>query len=119
MNWRLMFIVIVLLTACGREAEDTASTPIAASAPPPAATKPAAPASIRASTLGTIDAIDTAAGTITIAHEAVPALEWPAMTMAFNAEPRQIEGLTVGQRVQFEFLASGADATITTIAAAD
>lgn len=51
---------------------------------------------------GTIVAL--AADQITIAHGPVPALEWPAMTMAFK-RPTKDSGraLTVGDRVRFSF----------------
>ncbi|MGV6475571.1 copper-binding protein [Azotobacter vinelandii] len=70
-----------------------------------------------AKTKGTIKAIDTKNNTITLAHDAVPALQWPAMTMAFGATPEQLAGLKVGDRVEFEFRADGMKATIVSIKA--
>lgn len=41
---------------------------------------------------------------VTLRHGPVPALEWPAMTMAFAAEgPAQLRGLQQGDRVSFTF----------------
>ncbi|AHZ73431.1 hypothetical protein OU5_P0179 (plasmid) [Pseudomonas mandelii JR-1] len=64
---------------------------------------------------GTIKAVDTAKHTVTIAHGAVPAMQWPAMTMAFNATAKQQAGLKVGDRVAFEFRAEGMAATVVSI----
>lgn len=70
-----------------------------------------------ARTKGTIKAIDSGKNTVTLAHEAVPALQWPAMTMAFGATPEQLAGLRVGDRVEFEFRAEGMKAMIVSIKA--
>ncbi len=64
---------------------------------------------------GTIKAVDTTKHTVTIAHGAVPAVQWPAMTMAFNATIKQLAGLKAGDRVAFEFRAEGMAATIVSI----
>lgn len=70
------------------------------------------------SATGTITAIDPA-GTLTIDHGPVPALEWPAMTMGFAATPEQAGQVAVGQQVDFEFEMRGNKATITSIAPAE
>jgi Cu(I)/Ag(I) efflux system protein CusF len=67
-------------------------------------------------TRGVIKSLDAAKGTVTIAHEAVAALKWPAMTMAFAITPEQARGIEVGQKVDFEFSATSKAATITRIA---
>ena len=41
-----------------------------------------------ASAQGTVTAIDAEAGTITVDHGPVPAIEWPAMTMPFASKDR-------------------------------
>ena len=64
---------------------------------------------------GTIKAINTAKPTVTISHGAVPAVQWPAMTMAFSATADQLTGLSVGDRVAFEFQIEGAKTTIVAI----
>lgn len=52
---------------------------------------------------GTVTQVDPAAGTITINHEAIPAVPWPAMTMQFTAEnPAILQGIAVGDHVTFE-----------------
>lgn len=64
---------------------------------------------------GTVESVDAAAGKITIAHGAVDALKWPAMTMAFKATPEQVASVKAGQKVEFEFETKGMEATITKI----
>lgn len=65
---------------------------------------------------GTVKAIDAAKSTITIAHGAVPTAKWPAMKMPFKIAPEMIGEIKVEQRVEFEFVAKGMEATITKIA---
>ncbi|MDR3411429.1 MAG: copper-binding protein [Formivibrio sp.] len=53
--------------------------------------------------IGAIKAIDAQATTVTLQHEAIPALNWPGMTMPFNlAKPALAKGLAVGQKVKFD-----------------
>ena len=41
---------------------------------------------------------------VTLSHEPIPALKWPAMTMAFKAPPSGLpRDVKVGDRVDFEF----------------
>ncbi|GMV46548.1 MAG: hypothetical protein AMXMBFR66_19460 [Pseudomonadota bacterium] len=57
-----------------------------------------------------------AAGMITLEHEPVPALKWPAMTMPFRlARPDLAQGLKAGERVRFRFRQQGDDAVLTAI----
>lgn len=45
-----------------------------------------------------------AAGSVTLSHGPVPALDWPAMTMSFRlASPAMARGLKAGDRVRFTF----------------
>ncbi|MHC8309819.1 copper-binding protein [Pseudomonas sp. GT1P32] len=64
---------------------------------------------------GTIKAIDTVKHTVTISHGAVPAVQWPAMTMAFSATAEQLAGLSAGDQVAFEFRSEGAKSTVVSI----
>ncbi|MCY1288242.1 Cation efflux system protein CusF [compost metagenome] len=64
---------------------------------------------------GTVKAIDSQKQVVTLAHGAVPALQWPPMTMGFKATAEQLKGLKVGDRVAFEFRAEGMDATLVSI----
>ena len=64
---------------------------------------------------GTIKAIDATKHTVTISHGAVPAVQWPPMTMAFSVTENQLAGLMVGDRVSFSFRLEGSRATIVSI----
>lgn len=64
---------------------------------------------------GTVKAIDNQKGSVTIAHGPVPAVKWPAMTMAFKATPEQLAQVRVGQQVMFEFKSEGMQATLLSI----
>ena len=72
------------------------------------------------SATGTITAVDAAAGTVTIAHEAVPSAGWSAMTMTFKlADPMRAAELHPDDHVQFTFkLSEKGEATVMTIAPA-
>ncbi|WP_223434151.1 MULTISPECIES: copper-binding protein [unclassified Pseudomonas] len=64
---------------------------------------------------GTIKAINSEKHTVTIAHGPVPAVQWPAMTMAFSATAEQVAGLNAGDQVVFEFKSEGGKATVVSI----
>ncbi len=64
---------------------------------------PAAKAMSTTKTQGIIKAIDAEKHTVTIAHEAIPAIKWPAMTMAFSTTADQLVGLSSGDHVAFTF----------------
>ena len=64
---------------------------------------------------GTIEAIDRERGQVTIAHDAVPTLKWPAASMAFEARREQFEGLAVGDRVGISFQEEGGQAALVSI----
>lgn len=51
---------------------------------------------------GVITAVDAAAGTVTIDHGAIPAVEWPAMAMTFTAPAAVLASAKVGDRVAFD-----------------
>jgi Cu(I)/Ag(I) efflux system protein CusF len=77
--------------------------------------KPAAAAKV-GNGAGTITALDTRAGTVTIKHGAIPAIGWPAMTMTFRASPPALlKNLRAGQRVGFTARAQGMNAEVTAI----
>ncbi len=52
---------------------------------------------------GSVDSIDEKAGTLTLNHEAITSLKWPAMTMEFKvANPSLLAGLKPGSKLGFE-----------------
>lgn len=55
-------------------------------------------------TKGKVTRIDADAGIVTLAHEPVKSLDWPAMTMGFKVTDKKLlDKLTVGKTVDFEF----------------
>ena len=54
---------------------------------------------------GSVESVDAKAGTLTLNHEAIASLKWPAMTMEFAvANPSLLAGLKPGSTVNFEFV---------------
>ncbi len=71
-----------------------------------------------AQAVGVITAIDTKENILTLDHEAIPAIKWPAMTMGFKvADPVLLSGLTVGDKVDFELKAEGENYIVITVKA--
>lgn len=100
------------LAACGSEADepDKTGTVMASNMPMNGQTTTAdgspmmqAEAGTIGSTEGTVTKVDDAAGTITIDHGPVPAVEWPAMTMGFSADEGQRASVAAGDKVTFTF----------------
>lgn len=58
---------------------------------------------------GVVKAVDAAAGTITLDHQPIPGVGWPAMTMTFNADPALLKNIRVGERVKFAARIQGDD----------
>ena len=66
--------------------------------------------------IGVIRSIDPKAGTVTIQHEPISGIGWPAMTMAFRASsPAVMNAAKIGQRVVFGVRVAGARAEVTSI----
>ena len=60
--------------------------------------------------------VELDAAAITLEHEAVPALKWPAMTMPFQlARPDLARGLKAGDAVRFRFRQKGDEHVVTAI----
>lgn len=59
-------------------------------------------------TKGEIKIIDLDNKKITVAHEPIPSINWPAMTMRFTFDdPAQISGLKVGDKIDLDFVQQG------------
>jgi len=57
---------------------------------------------------GSIEAVDSARATVTLAHGAIASLKWPAMTMDFRVkDPAVLRTLKPGQKIAFEFVEAG------------
>lgn len=68
---------------------------------------------------GVVQSIDAATNTVTLAHEAIPALNWPAMTMPFRMAADIEHDVEVGAKVTFELTGEGNAMTIIKIEKAD
>lgn len=70
--------------------------------------------------VGVVRSVDAKAGTVTIAHEPIPALNWPAMTMSFKvAQPKMLEQVSAGNKVEFMLQGKDMSAVITSIKPAE
>lgn len=106
---------VIGLAACSQQPVADAETPVdanSAAAPAPATAKmddmSTATAEEKSATArGVISAIDAEGGKITIEHEPIASLEWPAMTMGFAASPALIDQAKVGDRVEFDLVVTG------------
>jgi Cu(I)/Ag(I) efflux system protein CusF len=68
---------------------------------PAATASPAASAPVEG--VGVVRAVNPKSGSITIDHEAIPSLGWPAMTMGFKvADPALLVGIQPGAKVRFQ-----------------
>ena len=118
MKHACLIFALALAAACTPQQEQTVEE--ATVAPPPvepavadAASEPST-ASVQAT--GVVEEIDTAAGTVTIAHEAIDAYQWPPMTMTFAAPGVDLSGIRQGEHVTFDLTRTGAmEGTITSI----
>jgi len=58
---------------------------------------------------GVVKKVDVAAGVVKLAHEPIPSIKWPAMTMDLKVkDAKQLSGLKPEQKVDFG-LVKGAD----------
>jgi Cu(I)/Ag(I) efflux system protein CusF len=65
---------------------------------------------------GVVKKVDREGGRITLAHEPVKSLNWPAMTMVFRVQDRKLlDKVAPEAKVQFEFVQQGSSAVITRI----
>lgn len=68
----------------------------------------AMPAAAGAQGTGVVKKLDAKKGSVTLQHGPIPALSWPAMTMAFKADPALLKTVRVGQQVAFTVKTGGA-----------
>ncbi len=108
------------LAACGKKsAEPTPATP-AAEAAAPASSDPMAGMDMAGAKMamgsGTVTAIDKTAGTITLDHGPIAAIQWPAMSMEFKASPASLlETVKVGDKVSFDLKMAAGTGEVTAI----
>jgi Cu(I)/Ag(I) efflux system protein CusF len=108
----LIVPIALLAAACSPPAAQDAKSDANMDMAESAASAPTGPVS----GAGTVTAIDTAAGTVTINHESIAAISWPSMNMQFTAEdPAILQGIAVGDRVNFELKSATETSTITMV----
>ena len=65
---------------------------------------------------GVVKKINTKSGVVTIAHEPVNSMNWPAMSMGFKVKDAVLLGkLAQGKKVHFEFVREGDDYVVTSL----
>jgi Cu(I)/Ag(I) efflux system protein CusF len=66
--------------------------------------------------IGVIEEIDAAKGVLTISHEPIKSLGWPAMTMDFVVKDKKMLGkVAKGKKIRFTFIQQHGDYLITKI----
>ena len=100
------------LAACGRDdAPSTSSTNMPATQQPAAGQQAAENRG-----MGVVQSVDVANGSLTIAHEPITALGWPAMTMSFKVDrPALLEGVEAGEHIEFTLRGRDMSAVVTSI----
>ena len=120
MKTTTLLFTLGLLAGCSSPMDEPgAAMPDAADSPAVAAsaeTETASTVTNIATASGVVEAVDPAAKTVTIAHGPVAALQWPAMTMTFQAPNVDLSSIQQGDQVSFEFTSIRMDGTITAIA---
>ncbi len=81
------------------------------------AAKPAAPsAQTTYMATGVVKKVDTQVGLVTLAHEPVKSLNWPAMTMGFQVKDKMLlDKLGVGKKVDFTFVQGSKGYVVTAV----
>jgi Cu(I)/Ag(I) efflux system protein CusF len=65
---------------------------------------------------GVVKNVDSAKGIVTLAHQPVKTLGWPAMSMGFAVKDKaMLDKLAVGQTVHVQFKKQGEDYVITSV----
>lgn len=114
---------VLALAACSpKPAEPVAeaTAPAAEPAAAPMADMPMAPAPPAQAGpimgMGKITAIDAKTGTVTIDHQAIPAVGWDAMSMGFTTtDPMMLNDLKVGDAVTFELKSTSEPSVVTMV----
>jgi Cu/Ag efflux protein CusF len=78
--------------------------------------KPVAGTQAAHTATGVVKKIDPKSGAVTLAHDPVKSLDWPAMTMRFQVKNKSLlDKLAVDKKVEFEFVQQGKDYVITMV----
>jgi Cu(I)/Ag(I) efflux system protein CusF len=75
-----------------------------------------APAAMSHQATGIVKKVDAKAGLVTLAHEPVKTMNWPAMTMGFQVKDKMLfDDLAVGKKVDFEFVQGSKGSVVTAV----
>lgn len=78
--------------------------------------KPSADAKQAHKAKATVKRVDAKGGMVTLAHEPVGSLNWPAMTMNFRVKDKMLwNELADGKKVEVEFVKEGDDYVVTKV----
>lgn len=78
--------------------------------------KPASPAQGSHHAKATVKKVDDKQSTVTLAHDPVASLNWPAMTMSFKVKDKTLlPKLVAGKRVDVEFVQEGEDYVVKSV----
>ena len=67
-------------------------------------------------TSAVVKSVDPANGKVTLAHEQVKSLNWPAMTMTFGVKDKSLlDKLAVGKKVDVEFTQQGSNYVVSAV----
>ncbi len=65
---------------------------------------------------GVVKTINPVEGSITVAHEPIKTLNWPAMSMSFKVQDRKLlDQVKPGDRIRFTVVQAGKDYVITNV----
>jgi Cu(I)/Ag(I) efflux system protein CusF len=66
--------------------------------------------------VGVVKSVDPKKPGVTLAHEPIPSLRWPAMTMGFAVKDKALlEKLKPGMKIEFEMVQQGRDYVIISV----
>ena len=66
--------------------------------------------------VGVVKKVDAKAGKVTLAHDPVKTMNWPAMTMTFQVKDKaMLDKLGEGKTIEFEFENRGKEHVITSV----
>ena len=99
----MLLAAVPALSGCGDAAPDA---PAAMTVDPDAKT---------AKGTGTVTAVDAPAGRVTLDHQPIPEVGWPAMHMTFAAPPEALAGVKPGDKVAFDLAVSRGNGVITAL----
>ena len=110
-----LILALTVLAGCSRN-EAPAATQAQATAAASSTSAATPKKTIAASATGTVESVDLAARTVTIAHGPIATVHWPAMTMTFDAPAADLSAVKPGDQVDFELAVTGMHGEVTKIA---